>query len=78
MFKEYDCFRLARPLPSQMIPVGAVGVILMVFDGAARQYEVEFPDGEGGSLGTSPTFTISEDFMLPFEKSEIERPPDSK
>jgi hypothetical protein len=41
------------------------GVVLMIFDGPSRVYEVEFPDGRGGNLGTSPTFTLSADFMIP-------------
>jgi hypothetical protein len=35
----------------------------MVFDGTPRAYEVEFPDGRGGNLGRTLTFTITEDFM---------------
>ena len=69
MFNEYDCFQLARPLPSQTIPIGTVGVVLMVYEGTDRQYEVEFPDDNGRNLGTKPTFTISEEFMKPMDDS---------
>ena len=65
MFNEYDGFRLSQCLPSETIPVGTVGVVLMVFDGSRREYEVEFPDSEGGNRGTKPTFTIREEFMTP-------------
>lgn len=65
MFNEYDTFRLTRPIPHQPIPVGSVGVVLMVFHGEKPEYEVEFPDGHGGNLGTSPTHTIGEHFMEP-------------
>ena len=70
MFNEYDCFQLARPLPSQTIPIGTVGVVLMVYDGTHREYEVEFPDDKGGNLGTEITFTISEEFMRPIDDSD--------
>jgi Domain of unknown function (DUF4926) len=63
MFNLYDTFRLRKPLPDVAIPVGSVGVVLMVFDGPRPAYEVEFPDGEGGNLGREITFTIDEDFM---------------
>jgi hypothetical protein len=69
MFNELDCFRLAQPLPSEAIPVGTVGVVLMVFGGPCQEYEVEFPDGHGGNLGTTPTFTVGEEFMTPMDPS---------
>jgi Domain of unknown function (DUF4926) len=55
MFKEYDCFRLRKALPNESLQVGTIGVILMVFDSPSRAYEVEFPDGTGGNLGTQLT-----------------------
>ena len=61
IFKEYDCFRLTKPF--EEIPVGTRGVVLMVFADAQPEYEVEFPDGKGGNLGS--TFTLSEDYMTP-------------
>lgn len=61
MFKEYDCFRLCKPLPDEAIPVGTIGVVLIVNDNS--DYEVEFPDGNGGNFGSVPTFTLSDDFM---------------
>ena len=61
MFQEYDTFVLKRELPS--VPVGTVGVILMVFDGSPLSYEVEFPNGQGGNLGDEITYTLTEDFM---------------
>jgi hypothetical protein len=72
MFDAYDTFRLARMIPQQPIPVGSVGVVLMVFDGSIPEYEVEFPDGKGGNLGTRPTHTIREEFMEPFTPEDTE------
>ncbi|HIQ22212.1 MAG TPA: DUF4926 domain-containing protein [Planctomycetes bacterium] len=67
MFGEYDTFRLTRPIPGQPIPVGSVGVVLMVFKkGEKTAYEVEFLDEQGRNLGTSPTHTIGEDYMEPY------------
>ena len=66
MFHDYDTFRLCRELPEDStIPVGTVGVVLMVFGGTPCAYEVEFPDGKGGNLGGSVSYTISEEFMSP-------------
>ncbi len=69
-FNEYDCFRLAKPIPSEAIPLGTVGVVLMVLDDAQPAYEVEFSDGKGGNLGSRPTFTLTDEFMTPLERSE--------
>ena len=63
MFNEYDCFRLRRPIVGEMIPVGTVGVVLIVFHEPSVAYEVEFPDDTGRNLGSGPTFTLTEDFM---------------
>jgi hypothetical protein len=70
MFRDYDMFRLTHSIPDDSIPVGSIGVVLMVFDGDSPAYEVEFPDGFGGNLGKYPTHTVSEAFMeaLPTEK----------
>jgi hypothetical protein len=45
----------------------------MVFGDSRHDYEVEFPDGKGGNLGTKPTFTISEDFMAPTDESTLDK-----
>jgi Domain of unknown function (DUF4926) len=74
MFNLYDIFRLRRPLPNEAIPVGSVGVVLMVFDGPHRAYKVEFPDGEGGNLGSTTTFTIDEEFMDPGKDGAVRIP----
>jgi hypothetical protein len=63
MHNKHDTFRLKKPLPGETIPVGQRGVVLMVFGSSPPEYEVEFLDDFGGNLGSSPTFTISEDFM---------------
>jgi Domain of unknown function (DUF4926) len=63
MFSEYDCFRLCKPILGETIPVGTVGVVLMVFRKPSVAYEVEFPDDTGRNLGSQPTFTLTEEFM---------------
>jgi hypothetical protein len=64
---EYDCFRLAKPIPSEAISVGTIGVVLMVLSEAPEFYEVEFSDETGKNIGSKPTFTLSEDFLTPIE-----------
>ena len=68
MFVEHDSFLLTRSI-EKAIPAGTVGVVLMGFGGDPPSYIVEFPDGEGGNLGSEITFTISEDDMKPVERS---------
>jgi Domain of unknown function (DUF4926) len=63
MFKEYERFRLRKPIVGEAIPVGTTGVVVMVFLKPSVAYEVEFPDGTGGNLGSKPTFTLTEAFM---------------
>ena len=63
MFNEYDTFRLRKELPDGTVTIGTMGVVLMVFEGPPLAYEVEFPDGTGGNLGSASTYTISPDFM---------------
>ena len=63
MFNEYDSFWLRRQLPDESIPIGTRGVVLMVFEGPPRAYEVEFPDGRGSNLGKALTYTVTEEFM---------------
>lgn len=70
MFNEYDYFRLRRLLPNESIPLGTRGVVLMVFDDPSRAYEVEFPDGKGGNLGSAMTFTVTEEFMEPVNRAD--------
>lgn len=65
IFKEYDTFRLSKPIPGEEIPVNTRGVVLMIFDSGPSAYEVEFCDEQGNNLGSSPTFTLTEDFMKP-------------
>ena len=48
----------------------------MVYGGDPPQYEVEFPDSQGGNLGSSPTYTITEAYMLPvLRDGRSEEPP---
>lgn len=65
MFGEHDVFKLRVALPDGSIPIGAIGVVLMVHDGPTRAYEVEFPDGKGGNLGKSVTYAVPEEVMEP-------------
>ena len=63
MFNEYDVFRLSRPLEDGSVPVGTEGVVLMVLGGEPCEYEVEFPDDNGGNLGKQLSYTLSEVMM---------------
>jgi hypothetical protein len=63
MFKEYERFRLCKPIPNEAIPVGKIGVVLVVYHIPHLAYEVEFVDPNGRNLGSVPTFTLTEDFM---------------
>jgi len=63
MFSDYDSFVLVQAIPGEDIPVGAVGVVLLVLDSGRRIYEVEFPDKCGISIGRKATYTISEEYM---------------
>lgn len=55
-FHEYDVVKSRRPLDG-CVPAGALGAILMVFDGDEPNYEVEFVDNAGESLAV---LTVSE------------------
>lgn len=63
MFNDYDIFVLTQELEDRSVPIGTVGVVLMVLGGTPCAYEVEFPDGEGGNLGNEISYTITEDSM---------------
>ena len=65
MFAEYDCFRLRRPFANESIQVGTIGGVLIILSYVPPAYEVEFPDGGGGNLGSKITFTIDESYMEP-------------
>jgi hypothetical protein len=62
-YNEYDTFKLAKELPDGSVPLGTLGVVLMVLGGAPVAYEVEFPDDMGGNRGESTTYTLTEDFF---------------
>lgn len=62
-FQEYDTFMLSRPLQDLSVPVGTRGVVLMVLGGDPYEYEVEFPNNQGGNLGKSHTYTLTGSFM---------------
>jgi hypothetical protein len=64
MFREYDIFRLAKALPGENIPIGTVGVVLIEHGGTPPAFEVEFPDGAGGNLGSAMTYTVTGEFMV--------------
>jgi hypothetical protein len=42
MLKEYDCVRLKQSLPEGTVPLGAEGVVLMVYREPVLGYQVEF------------------------------------
>ena len=50
IFREHNCFRLKRPLQGESIPVGTVGVVLMMYGGHSPKYEVEFVGKDEASL----------------------------
>ncbi len=60
MLSEYDSVRLTRALPMGNVPVGANGVVLIVYMEPQLGYEVEFFDNTGKSLGT---FTTDEEHL---------------
>ncbi|MEX0730116.1 MAG: DUF4926 domain-containing protein [Aquisalimonadaceae bacterium] len=49
-FREYDVVRAKRELESG-IPLGSLGAVLMVFRVDPPEYEVEFVDDTGETLG---------------------------
>lgn len=75
MFQEYDTFLLAQPLDDTTIPTGTRGVVLMVLGGDPVAYEVEFPDGRGGNLGTSTSYTVTAAHMEPDKSQTNPTPP---
>jgi hypothetical protein len=64
MFKQFDCFRLTKPIPNEPLAasVGSVGVVLEVW---LDSYEVEFVDANGVNIGYPATFILTEDYMEP-------------
>ena len=65
LFKEYDPFRLSKSIADETLPVGTLGVVLMVLSDAPAAYEVEFLDSSGQNLGRQPTFTLDEAAIEP-------------
>lgn len=63
MFSEYDTFILKKAIEDTTVSIGARGVVLMVYEGAPQQYEVEFPDGTGGNIGSEISYTLPEEVM---------------
>lgn len=51
MMQMYDVVRLTSKLDTPLIPVGATGTILMIFEGTPTAYMIEFTDEAGESLG---------------------------
>lgn len=52
MIREYDVVRLKKDIPSSRLAAGARGTVLIVYNEPSlpRGYEVEFLDGEGGTI----------------------------
>jgi hypothetical protein len=57
MLKEYAVVRLTKSVAACPLPIGARGVILIVYPDSPQAYEVEFVGNEGESLGT---YTVEE------------------
>jgi hypothetical protein len=55
MLNELDSVILKKPLPEGAVPVGAHGVIVMVYLEPVLGYEVEFFDSSQRSLGSFTT-----------------------
>jgi hypothetical protein len=60
MLRELDSVTLKLPLPEGIVPVGANGVVLVVYREPVPGYEVEFFDSSLRSLGT---FTTDDDHI---------------
>jgi len=60
MLRELDSVTLNQPLPEGVVPVGANGVVLIVYSQPVLGYEVEFFDSSHRSLGT---FTTNDDHI---------------
>jgi uncharacterized protein DUF4926 len=60
MLKELESVILKMPLPEGNVPVGAHGVILIVYREPVVGYEVEFFDSSKRSLGS---FTTDEEHI---------------
>ena len=55
MLNELDSVILKMPLPEGSVPLGAHGVVLMVYHEPTIGYEVEFFDSSERSLGSFTT-----------------------
>lgn len=63
MFDEYQVVRLRMDLPTDNLRTGERGTVLMIYPqrpNTPREYEVEFSDDEGTSLGV---LTVAEDCL---------------
>ena len=49
-FRDYDVVKTIRSL-EEIVPEGALGTVLMVFESENSHYEVEFIDSDRDSLG---------------------------
>ncbi|MHC5083675.1 MAG: DUF4926 domain-containing protein [Planctomycetota bacterium] len=64
-FKEYDNFKLIKPIEGGDVPVNYIGVVLEVYVKPSIAYEVEFVDESGCNIGSQMTFTLTEEYMKP-------------
>lgn len=49
-FNEYDVVALSTALPENGLKKGQIGTVLVVYQSALREYEVEFCDDDGRTL----------------------------
>ncbi len=73
MYKKYDTFILVKPLNDITVPVGSLGVVLLVLGGEPHSYEVEFPDGRGWNIGKEISYSITADSMRPHERPPYDK-----
>ena len=62
-FKIYDRFVLQKAIKGEDIPMGTVGVVLLMHSSEPQAYEVEFIDDCGHNMGSMPTYPLTPDFM---------------
>ncbi len=58
--QEYDVVELCKALPGIDVPIGTRGTILIVYDSALPEYEVEFVEPTGDTLAL---LTVKEGYL---------------
>jgi hypothetical protein len=74
MIEELNMVRLKKAIPNMDIPIGSIGIVLMVHADNPPGYEVEFSDSEGNVLYDTKTdefvFTLEDDDIEPISHYE--------